>query len=168
MLRFCTQGGKASLDLQPHWVSSLAWPEEEAGSLWGGEPRELLLVGRMDGTLGLLEVLDDSDLQRTELQHCFRKDGTDGFYETVNKTTFGKFSCVCIHVCCSSLQWLWCRSHGTVRIVPLQLDMLMEGFWLVLRSLQRMDLWWLSMPTRLESSRFIINWHTRTSTHSCM
>ncbi len=37
MLRFCTQGGKASLDLQPHWVSSLAWPEEEeAGSLWGG------------------------------------------------------------------------------------------------------------------------------------
>uniref|UniRef100_A0A671MPF4 HECT-type E3 ubiquitin transferase n=1 Tax=Sinocyclocheilus anshuiensis TaxID=1608454 RepID=A0A671MPF4_9TELE len=67
-------GGKASLDLQPHWVSSLAWPEEEAGSLWGGEPRELLLVGRMDGTLGLLEVLDDSDIQRTELQHCFRKD----------------------------------------------------------------------------------------------
>ncbi|KTF84357.1 hypothetical protein cypCar_00021780, partial [Cyprinus carpio] len=67
-------GGKASLDLQPHWVSSLAWPEEEAGSLWGGEPRELLLVGRMDGTLGLLEVLDDSDMQRTELQHCFRKD----------------------------------------------------------------------------------------------
>ncbi|XP_016139643.1 LOW QUALITY PROTEIN: probable E3 ubiquitin-protein ligase HERC1 [Sinocyclocheilus grahami] len=67
-------GGKASLNLQPHWVSSLAWPEEEAGSLWGGEPRELLLVGRMDGTLGLLEVLDDSDMQRTELQHCFRKD----------------------------------------------------------------------------------------------
>uniref|UniRef100_A0A673N4A9 HECT-type E3 ubiquitin transferase n=1 Tax=Sinocyclocheilus rhinocerous TaxID=307959 RepID=A0A673N4A9_9TELE len=67
-------GGKALLDLQPHWVSSLAWSEEEAGSLWGGEPRELLLVGRMDGTLGLLEVLDDSDMQRTELQHCFRKD----------------------------------------------------------------------------------------------
>ncbi|TRY89480.1 hypothetical protein DNTS_016060 [Danionella cerebrum] len=67
-------GGKASLDVQPYWVSSLAWPEEEAGSLWGGEPQELLLVGRMDGTLGLLEVLDDSDIQRTELQHCSRKD----------------------------------------------------------------------------------------------
>ncbi|TRY89487.1 hypothetical protein DNTS_016060 [Danionella cerebrum] len=66
--------GKASLDVQPYWVSSLAWPEEEAGSLWGGEPQELLLVGRMDGTLGLLEVLDDSDIQRTELQHCSRKD----------------------------------------------------------------------------------------------
>lgn len=65
------------MELQPHWVSSLTWPEEEAGSLWGGEPRELLLVGRMDGTLGLLEVLDDSDMQRTELQHCFRKDGTE-------------------------------------------------------------------------------------------
>ncbi|XP_035381674.1 probable E3 ubiquitin-protein ligase HERC1 isoform X2 [Electrophorus electricus] len=66
-------GGKGLLDLQPHWVSSLAWPENEAGSLWSGEPRELLLVGRMDGTLGLIEVLDPSKMHRTELQHCYRK-----------------------------------------------------------------------------------------------
>ncbi|XP_030650140.1 probable E3 ubiquitin-protein ligase HERC1 isoform X2 [Chanos chanos] len=67
-------GGKGLVDQQPHWVSTLAWPEEEAGSLWGGEPRELLLVGRMDGTLGLLEVLDASNMERTELLHCYRKD----------------------------------------------------------------------------------------------
>ncbi|XP_053490210.1 probable E3 ubiquitin-protein ligase HERC1 isoform X6 [Ictalurus furcatus] len=67
-------GGKGLLDLQPHWVSSLAWPENEAGCLWAGEPRELLLVGRIDGTLGLLEVLDASNMQRTELLHCYRKD----------------------------------------------------------------------------------------------
>ncbi|XP_076880016.1 putative E3 ubiquitin-protein ligase HERC1 isoform X2 [Brachyhypopomus gauderio] len=67
-------GGKGLLDVQPHWVSSLAWPENEAGSLWSGEPRELLLVGRMDGTLGLIEVVDACSLHTTELQHCYRKE----------------------------------------------------------------------------------------------
>ncbi|XP_056135403.1 probable E3 ubiquitin-protein ligase HERC1 isoform X2 [Lampris incognitus] len=67
-------GGKGLLDVQPHWVSALAWPEGEAMSLWSGEPRDLLLVGRMDGSLGLIEVLDASTMNRTELQHCYRKD----------------------------------------------------------------------------------------------
>lgn len=61
--------------MQPHWVSALAWPREEAESLWCGEPRDVLLVGRMDGSLGLIEVLDSSSMQRTELEHCYRKDG---------------------------------------------------------------------------------------------
>lgn len=68
-------GGKGLLDVQPHWVSALAWPEGEAVSLWSGEPRDLLLVGRMDGSLGLIEVLDSSTMHRTELEHCYRKDG---------------------------------------------------------------------------------------------
>ncbi|XP_077942009.1 putative E3 ubiquitin-protein ligase HERC1 isoform X9 [Gasterosteus aculeatus] len=67
-------GGKGLLDVQPHWVSALAWPREEAESLWCGEPRDVLLVGRMDGSLGLIEVLDSSSMQRTELEHCYRKD----------------------------------------------------------------------------------------------
>uniref|UniRef100_A0AAV2LT25 B30.2/SPRY domain-containing protein n=1 Tax=Knipowitschia caucasica TaxID=637954 RepID=A0AAV2LT25_KNICA len=66
-------GGKGLLDVQPHWVSALAWPREEVESLWCGEPKDLLLVGRMDGTLGLIEVLDSS-MHRTELEHCYRKD----------------------------------------------------------------------------------------------
>lgn len=99
------------MDLQPYWVSALAWPEEEAGSLWGGEPRELLLVGRMDGTLGLLEVLDDSDLQRTELQHCFRKDGTVIINIQAHAIIYvyiKEIRPLCVHVCvcCCSLQWL--------------------------------------------------------------
>lgn len=61
--------------MQPHWVSALAWPEEEAETLWCGEPKDLLLVGRMDGSLGLIEVLDSTSMQRTELEHCYRKDG---------------------------------------------------------------------------------------------
>uniref|UniRef100_A0A3Q3SK21 HECT-type E3 ubiquitin transferase n=1 Tax=Mastacembelus armatus TaxID=205130 RepID=A0A3Q3SK21_9TELE len=67
-------GGKGLLDVQPHWVSALAWPEEEAESLWCGEPKDMLLVGRMDGSLGLIEVLDTATMQRTELEHCYRKD----------------------------------------------------------------------------------------------
>ncbi|XP_068597946.1 probable E3 ubiquitin-protein ligase HERC1 [Brachionichthys hirsutus] len=67
-------GGKGLLDVQPHWVSALAWPKEEAESLWYGEPKDLLLVGRMDGSLGLIEVLDTASIHRTELEHCYRKD----------------------------------------------------------------------------------------------
>ncbi|XP_075939248.1 putative E3 ubiquitin-protein ligase HERC1 [Anarhichas minor] len=67
-------GGKGLLDVQPHWVSALAWPKEEAESLWCGEPKDMLLVGRMDGSLGLIEVLDSSSMHRTELEHCYRKD----------------------------------------------------------------------------------------------
>ncbi|MEQ2186429.1 hypothetical protein GOODEAATRI_028317, partial [Goodea atripinnis] len=37
-------GGKGLLDVQPHWVSALAWPEEEVESLRCGEPKDLLLV----------------------------------------------------------------------------------------------------------------------------
>lgn len=61
--------------MQPHWVSALAWPEEEVESLWCGEPKDMLLVGRMDGSLGLIEVLDAADMHRSELEHCYRKDG---------------------------------------------------------------------------------------------
>uniref|UniRef100_A0A1A7WGI3 HECT-type E3 ubiquitin transferase n=1 Tax=Iconisemion striatum TaxID=60296 RepID=A0A1A7WGI3_9TELE len=67
-------GGKGLLDVQPHWVSALAWPEQEAESLWCGEPKDMLLVGRMDGSLGLIEVLDATSMHRTELEHCYRKD----------------------------------------------------------------------------------------------
>uniref|UniRef100_A0A3Q1JCX7 HECT-type E3 ubiquitin transferase n=1 Tax=Anabas testudineus TaxID=64144 RepID=A0A3Q1JCX7_ANATE len=67
-------GGKGLLGVQPHWVSALAWPEEEAESLWCGEPKDMLLVGRMDGTLGLIEVLDAASMHCTELEHCYRKD----------------------------------------------------------------------------------------------
>ena len=37
----------------------------------------MLLVGRMDGSLGLIEVLDTSSMHRTELEHCYRKDGRE-------------------------------------------------------------------------------------------
>ncbi|EMP26120.1 Putative E3 ubiquitin-protein ligase HERC1 [Chelonia mydas] len=68
-------GGKGLLDLQPHWVSALAWPEEGPTATWTGDAPEVLLVGRMDGSLGLIEVIDVSTMHRLELEHCYRKDG---------------------------------------------------------------------------------------------
>ncbi|XP_037767220.1 probable E3 ubiquitin-protein ligase HERC1 isoform X1 [Chelonia mydas] len=67
-------GGKGLLDLQPHWVSALAWPEEGPTATWTGDAPEVLLVGRMDGSLGLIEVIDVSTMHRLELEHCYRKD----------------------------------------------------------------------------------------------
>ncbi|KAF4017395.1 hypothetical protein G4228_009189 [Cervus hanglu yarkandensis] len=67
-------GGKGLVDIQPHWVSALAWPEEGPSTAWSGESPELLLVGRMDGSLGLIEVVDVSTMHRRELEHCYRKD----------------------------------------------------------------------------------------------
>lgn len=68
-------GGKGLLDLQPHWVSALAWPEEGPAAAWTGDAPELLLIGRMDGSLALIEVVDISAMHRVELEHCYRKDG---------------------------------------------------------------------------------------------
>ncbi|ELW71312.1 putative E3 ubiquitin-protein ligase HERC1 [Tupaia chinensis] len=67
-------GGKGLVDIQPHWVSALAWPEEGPAAAWSGESPELLLVGRMDGSVGLIEVVDASTMHRRELEHCYRKD----------------------------------------------------------------------------------------------
>nr|XP_060611660.1 probable E3 ubiquitin-protein ligase HERC1 isoform X2 [Anolis sagrei ordinatus] len=68
-------GGKGLLDAQPHWVSALSWAEEGSAAVWTGEVApEALLVGRMDGSLGLIEVLDASAMRRLELEHCYRKD----------------------------------------------------------------------------------------------
>ncbi|KAG8144816.1 hypothetical protein E2320_013235 [Naja naja] len=54
--------------------SALAWPEESPSAAWTGDAPEFLLVGRMDGSLGLIEVLDVSTMRRIELEHCYRKD----------------------------------------------------------------------------------------------
>ncbi|XP_012822330.1 probable E3 ubiquitin-protein ligase HERC1 isoform X6 [Xenopus tropicalis] len=67
-------GGKGLVDAQPHWVSALTWPEENSGAAWTSDAPESLLVGRMDGSLGLIEVTDASSMQRMELEHCYRKE----------------------------------------------------------------------------------------------
>ncbi|KAG8440199.1 hypothetical protein GDO86_006116 [Hymenochirus boettgeri] len=68
-------GGKGIVDAQPHWVSALAWPEENPAAIWNIDAPESLLVGRVDGSLALVEVTDASTMKREELEHCYRKEG---------------------------------------------------------------------------------------------
>ncbi|XP_070543560.1 probable E3 ubiquitin-protein ligase HERC1 isoform X2 [Ptychodera flava] len=68
-------GGRGYLDVQPHWVTAMTWPQHRAlfeGR--AGTTMELLLVGRVDGSIAIIEVIDTSTFNRVELEHCYRKD----------------------------------------------------------------------------------------------
>ncbi|XP_021370838.1 probable E3 ubiquitin-protein ligase HERC1 isoform X1 [Mizuhopecten yessoensis] len=68
-----TGGCKGILDVQDHWVSALAWPSHKSmvgGCL--GMTTDILLVGRLDGSLAVLEILGGSSFNRKELEHCSR------------------------------------------------------------------------------------------------
>ena len=70
-------GGRGHLDVQPHWVTVLAFPQHK-GLMEGcmGLTTDTLLVGRLDGSVGMIDIVDSSSFRRSELQHCSRKDGS--------------------------------------------------------------------------------------------
>lgn len=70
------EGGKGYLDIQPHWVTALTWPLSKGmfdGQL--GLSTDVLLVGRLDGSLASIQTLDSSSYRRQELEHCYRRNG---------------------------------------------------------------------------------------------
>ena len=69
-------GGRGYLDIQPHWVTVLAFPQHK-GLMEGclGITTDTLLVGRLDGSVAMIDVIDSSSFRRSELQHCSRNDG---------------------------------------------------------------------------------------------
>ncbi len=69
-------GGRGHLDVQSSWVTALAFPQNK-GLMDGcmGLSTDSLLIGRIDGSLGLVEIIDSSTYHRKELEHCYRKDG---------------------------------------------------------------------------------------------
>jgi len=68
-------GGKGHLDLQPYLVTALTWPQNK-GLMEGQNDRscDTLLIGRLDGSIGMVEVIDSTTYARKELEHCYRKD----------------------------------------------------------------------------------------------
>ncbi|CAH1796720.1 unnamed protein product [Owenia fusiformis] len=68
-------GGRGHLDIQPHYVTALAWPQNK-GMFEGrmGLSTDSLLVGRLDGSVAIIEVLDNTSFTRHELEHCSRPD----------------------------------------------------------------------------------------------
>ena len=69
-------GGRGHLDIQPHWVTALTWPQCK-GVFGGclGLSTDRLLVGRIDGSVAFVDILDSSTYRRQELEHCYRPDG---------------------------------------------------------------------------------------------
>ncbi|KAJ8304849.1 hypothetical protein KUTeg_018432 [Tegillarca granosa] len=67
-------GGKGHLDIQPHLVTELTWPQHK-GMIGGclGLTTDSLLIGRLDGSLACIELMDVSSYKRQELEHCSRR-----------------------------------------------------------------------------------------------
>lgn len=78
----CPSGGRGHLDVQPHLVTALAWPRHK-GVVEGcmGLSTDALLVGRLDGSLAVIEALDYATFRRKELSHCSRQNGA--FYPSL-------------------------------------------------------------------------------------
>ena len=64
------------MDIQPHYVTALAWPQCKSmfgGQLWLSTDR--VLVGRLDGSLAYIDILDTTTFRRQELENCYRTGG---------------------------------------------------------------------------------------------
>ena len=62
--------------MQPHWTTALTWPRHKGAFEGGlGLVTDCLLIGRLDGSLAVIDVFGQN-FRRRELQHCFRQDGT--------------------------------------------------------------------------------------------
>ncbi|KAH9513369.1 putative E3 ubiquitin-protein ligase herc1 [Bulinus truncatus] len=69
-------GGRGYLIEQSQWVTALTWPGSK-GMFEGrvGLIGDSLLVGRHDGTVGLIDMIDSSTYISFELEHCKRRNG---------------------------------------------------------------------------------------------
>ena len=57
-------------------MTALTWPQCK-GVFGGclGLSTDRLLVGRIDGSVAFVDILDSSTYRRQELEHCYRPDG---------------------------------------------------------------------------------------------
>ena len=68
--------GRCNLDIHPHHITCLMWPvsrgfmENQVGIV------DSLLVGRIDGSLAVVEVFDRNSFTRVEMDQCSRQGGT--------------------------------------------------------------------------------------------
>ena len=69
-------GGRGHLVKQNQWVTALSWPGSK-GMFEGriGLVGDTLLVGRLDGTLAMVDMVDSSTFRCFELEHCRRRNG---------------------------------------------------------------------------------------------
>ena len=102
--------------MQPHLVSALAWPQNKGivnGQL--GIAMDTLLVGRIDGSVDRIDVIDNASYQRRRLQHCSRNEGEESSCDEILEVIDGLIIMVSVIITpwiCARLQ---CLIHPGVR-----------------------------------------------------
>ncbi|GFS09340.1 HECT and RLD domain-containing E3 ubiquitin protein ligase family member 1, partial [Elysia marginata] len=67
-------GGRGHLIEQPQWVTALTWPGSKGMfEGWMGFISDCLLVGRLDGTIGVIDMIDTQTYRSFDLDHCRRR-----------------------------------------------------------------------------------------------
>ena len=71
----CISDSESHSDIQPHWVSALMWPRYNTVQETDQVTMDSLLIGRLDGSVGIIDVTDSYVFNRCELEHCSRENG---------------------------------------------------------------------------------------------
>ncbi|XP_067888510.1 probable E3 ubiquitin-protein ligase HERC1 isoform X6 [Heterodontus francisci] len=73
---YLVDGNQIHVKIQPSWVTTITWADVQMAFLSKGNNRqaEVLLVGRLDGSVGCIEVTETSVSDTIDLVHCQRKD----------------------------------------------------------------------------------------------
>ncbi|XP_069780317.1 probable E3 ubiquitin-protein ligase HERC1 isoform X3 [Narcine bancroftii] len=69
-------GNNIHMRIQPSWVTALTWADVQAPFLSKDSSKqpEVLIVGRLDGSIGCIEATEDIVSDTIDLVHCQRKD----------------------------------------------------------------------------------------------
>ncbi|GCC28307.1 hypothetical protein chiPu_0006736 [Chiloscyllium punctatum] len=73
---YLVDGNQIHVKIQPSWVTAITWADVQTPlvSKSNDKQAEFLLVGRLDGSIGCIEVTEVSVSDTIELVHCQRKD----------------------------------------------------------------------------------------------
>ncbi len=63
------------MDTSQSHVTCLTWPKVVESTLKQARTKDALLLGRIDGSVAIIDIKDHMHFNRVEMDHCKRKDG---------------------------------------------------------------------------------------------
>ena len=69
-------GGQTHVDTSHSHVMCITWPKVSESSLKHVRSKDALLLGRMDGSVAVVDVKDCMNFNRLEMEHCKREGNT--------------------------------------------------------------------------------------------
>ena len=79
MFPFFLTDRRPHVDISQHHVMCLTWPNVAGCSSSSTRTKDALLMGRIDGSVAIIEVKDSVNFNRVELEHC-KREGMFTFY----------------------------------------------------------------------------------------